>query len=226
VATAAQTNANRENAKKSTGPRTQQGKVISSRNSLVHGMTSGKFIPPGADPSEFLQLLDRFREHFQPFDEVEDGLVERLAAAEFKMRTMRYLDAGLFHFQAESDPMPKEFNKTGRTNPLAWAFYSDAKYYNAFSKLIRYESALQREYSRALRDLDIIQNNRRARQAEAAEAAPNQPETPPVPPESEKTNRTQFPAAAGAPNESCTPEPPQNPGLNPAPGRSRGAPTL
>jgi hypothetical protein len=34
MATTAQTNANRENAKKSTGPRTPQGKAISSRNSL------------------------------------------------------------------------------------------------------------------------------------------------------------------------------------------------
>ena len=95
MATTAQTNANRQNAKKSTGPRTAQGKTISSRNSLVHGMTSGKFLPPDADPQEFFQLLDRFRNRFQPFDEVEDALVERLVAAEFKMRSVRYLDAGL-----------------------------------------------------------------------------------------------------------------------------------
>jgi len=133
---------------------------------------------------------------------------------------MRYLDAGLFHFQAESDPMPKEFNKTGRTNPLAWAFYSDAKYYNAFSKLIRYESALQREYSRALRDLDIIQNNRRARQAEAAEDDPNQPETPPVPPESEKTNRTQFPEPRNTPDGGWVRDAPQDPDGNPSSGGS------
>jgi hypothetical protein len=82
MATAAQINANRQNAKKSTGPRTPQGKAISSRNSLLHGMTSGKFLPPGTDPDEFFQLLDRFRSRFQPFDEVEDALVERLAAAE------------------------------------------------------------------------------------------------------------------------------------------------
>src|ERR1017187_9826370 len=68
----AQTNANRENAEKSTGPRTPQGKAISSRNSLVHGMTSGKFLPPDGDPDEFFQLLDQFRGRFQPFDEAED----------------------------------------------------------------------------------------------------------------------------------------------------------
>ena len=59
MATEAQTNANRQNAKKSTGPRTPEGKNISSRNSLVHGMTSRKFLPPDGDSEEYFQLLDR-----------------------------------------------------------------------------------------------------------------------------------------------------------------------
>jgi len=83
------------------------------------------------------------------------------------MRSVRYLDDGLFHFQAESNPLPQEYNKEGRTDPKAWAFYSDAKYYNAFSKLIRYEGFLQRESSRALRELFMVQDERRARQAHA-----------------------------------------------------------
>ena len=53
-------------------------------------MTSGKFLPPDADPQEFFQLLDQLRARFQPFDEIEDALVERLVAAEFKMRSVRY----------------------------------------------------------------------------------------------------------------------------------------
>jgi len=224
MATEAQINANRENAKKSTGPRTPQGKAISSRNSLVQGMTSGLFLPPGADPQEFFQLLDPFRERFQPFDAVEDAWVERLAAAEFKMRSVRYLDAGLFHFQAESNPLPEQYNKEGRTNPLAWYFHSDAKYFNSFSKLIRYEGFLQREFSRVLRDLYLMQNERRARQAEAeaaqaeaaAEAASNQPEAPPAAPKTEK--RTQSPAPTGVPNASAQPDQPQKPGPNPSSG--------
>jgi hypothetical protein len=223
MATAAQTNANRENAKKSTGPRTPQGKAISSRNSLVHGMTSGKFLPPDADPQEFFQLLDQFRNRFQPFDEVEDALVERLVAAEFKMRSVRYLDAGLFHYQAETNPMPDQFNKAGRSNPLAWAFHGDSAYYNSFSKLMRYEGSLQREFSRALRDLSMLQADRRARlaesqaeaEAEAAETEPRQPDSPAENPKNEKTNRTQFPEASGAANGPFAPDSAENPHLNP-----------
>ena len=148
MATEAQMNANRDNAKKSTGFRTPEGKAISSRNSLVHGMTSGKFLPPDGDPDEFFQLLDQFRGRFQPFDPVEDALVERLAAAEFKMRSVRYLDAGLFHYQAETNPIPEDHNKDGRINPLDWAFQADSASQKSFSKLIRYEGFLQREFPR------------------------------------------------------------------------------
>jgi hypothetical protein len=235
MATTAQTNANRENAKKSTGPRTPQGKTISSRNSLVHGMTSGKFLPPDADPQEFFQLLDQFRARFQPFDEVEDALV----AAEFKMRSVRYLDAGLFHYQAETNPMPEQFNKAGRSNPLAWAFHGDSAYYNSFSKLMRYEGCLQREFSRALRDLSMLQADRRVcqaeanaeaeasasaqTQAEAAPAAPAEPESPAAAPKTEETNRTQFPGPTPAP-AGFQPDPPQNPNLIPFPGVNGGSP--
>jgi hypothetical protein len=63
------------------------------------------------------------------------------------------MDAGLFHYQAEDSPMTERHNRQGRTNPLAFYFHQDSKNYNSFSKLIRYEGFLQREFSRALRDL-------------------------------------------------------------------------
>jgi len=229
MATAAQINANRQNAKKSTGPRTPQGKAISSRNSLLHGMTSGKFLPPGTDPSEFFQLLDRFRSRFQPFDEVEDALVERLAAAEFKMRSIRYLDAGLFQYQLKICPMPEPFSADSRTNPVAWAFQCDAARNNALTKLIRYEGFLQREFSRALRELYMMQDERRARQSEAeAESAPSEPEAgrPEAPTAriAKKTSRTQFPGRTAAPQGRPQPVQPRNPSRNPFPAAAEGPP--
>ena len=96
------------------------------------------------------------------------------------MRSVRYLDAGLFHFQAESNPMPEQYDKEGRTNPMAWAFHSDAKYFNSFSKLIRYEGFLQREFSRVLRELYMMQDERRARLAEAEPPRPRPPKPRPA----------------------------------------------
>jgi hypothetical protein len=110
---------------------------------------------------------------------------------------------------------------------MAWAFNYDAAQHNSFSKLIRYEGFLQREFSRALRDLYMMQDERRARQAdaasaqvEAAEAAPSEPEAPPTAPKTEKTKRTQFPEGAGAPDGGAHPDRPLNPNRNPSSGGS------
>jgi hypothetical protein len=238
MATEAQMNANRENAKKSTGPRTPEGKNISSRNSLVHGMTSGKFLPPDGDPEEYFQLLDQFRDRFKPFDEPEATLVERMVAAEFKMRSVRYMDAGIFHYELKTNPMPQHFSEDERTNPLAWAFQCDSAGHNSFTKLIRYEGFLQRDFSRSLRDLFKMQDERRAREAEAVREAETKPQ-PPVPdpqpreqsspeppanPKTEKTNRTQFPEPRDTPDGGWVRDAPQDPTPAPLPDESEDPP--
>jgi hypothetical protein len=226
MATEAQMNANRENAKKSTGPRTPEGKNISSRNSLVHGMTSGKFLPPDGDPEEFLQLQSQFRDRFKPFDEAEDALVERMVAAEFKMRSVRYMDAGIFHYELKTNPMPQQFSEDERTNPLAWAFQCDSAHNNSFTKLIRYESFLQREFSRSLRELYLMQDERRARQAEAAaaETADREQSAPEANPKSENTNRSQFPEPRNTPDGGWVRDAPKDPAPNPLPDEREGPP--
>ena len=107
---------------------------------------------------------------------------------------------------------------------MAWAFNYDAAQHNSFSKLIRYEGFLQREFSRALRDLYMMQDDRRARLADApasdAEAAPSEPEAPPAAPKTEKTKRTQFPDGTGAPDGGAQPDQPLNPNRNPSSGGS------
>ena len=133
-------------------------------------MTFRKFLPPDGDPEEYFQLQAQFRDRFKPDDEAEDALVERMVAAEFKMRSVRYMDAGIFHYELKTNPMPQHFSEDERTNPLAWAFQCDAAHHNAFSKLIRYEGFLQRDFSRSLRDLYKMQDERRARLNEVAEA--------------------------------------------------------
>ena len=53
MATIRQINANRANAQKSTGPRTEEGKAASSRNRLSHGFAASATIMPGENPEEF-----------------------------------------------------------------------------------------------------------------------------------------------------------------------------
>ena len=53
MATAAQQHANKQNAKHSTGPRTTEGKLRSSRNAVKHGLRAEDPLIPGEDPDAF-----------------------------------------------------------------------------------------------------------------------------------------------------------------------------
>ena len=88
MATEKQITANRANALKSTGPRTPDGKLISSLNSLRHGMLAKSLLIRGESLDRFRALLATFYLHFQPRNAVENGLVDSLAAA--RWRQMRY----------------------------------------------------------------------------------------------------------------------------------------
>jgi hypothetical protein len=91
VATAAQIAANRANARRSTGPRTPEGKAASSRNALSHGAYAGDdtILATGADV-----YLEDFRAHFQPIGVLEAHLVEHLAVlASRRDRLAAALDA-------------------------------------------------------------------------------------------------------------------------------------
>lgn len=70
---------NRPNAHHSTGPRTLEGKLASSRNSLKHGLASSQLIMPGEDPAEFDALLAGLLAEHQPADVTEELLVHQIA---------------------------------------------------------------------------------------------------------------------------------------------------
>jgi hypothetical protein len=75
----AQLLANRANAQYSTGPKSETGKAVSSRNNFRHGL-AGKFMVLGWESrEEFNDLLDNLRAEHQPATPTETLLVESLA---------------------------------------------------------------------------------------------------------------------------------------------------
>ena len=70
---------NRLNAQHSTGPKTPEGKLVSSRNSLKHGLASGQILIPGEDPAAFEALLRDLSEEHRPATPTEELLVREMA---------------------------------------------------------------------------------------------------------------------------------------------------
>ena len=66
MATTAQMKANRNNAKKPTGPRTEEGKTRVATNALKHGLLARDTVLPGEDPADFDSQLSALEADIHP----------------------------------------------------------------------------------------------------------------------------------------------------------------
>lgn len=88
MATRKQIQANRQNSKKSTGPKTRAGKANSSGNSVAHGLLGRELIIPGENREEYQAMFEQLVSEFEPFGLLETTLVERIAVAIWRQRRL------------------------------------------------------------------------------------------------------------------------------------------
>src|SRR5581483_7473820 len=87
--------ANRANAEKSTGPKSEEGKTRSSRNAFKHGLYSQQLVLPGEDAAALDALKADLRAEHQPTNKTEEILVNELAEQYWRLRRARRLEADL-----------------------------------------------------------------------------------------------------------------------------------
>lgn len=90
--------ANRANAQKSTGPKTQAGKDVSRRNSLVHGLTAEVLLLDHEDPAEFGSLQGAIHaEYLLPdtHDALSLEFADRLAMSLWRLRRVPVFERAL-----------------------------------------------------------------------------------------------------------------------------------
>ena len=88
MSTDKKTESNRNNAQKSTGPKSAAGKAIVSQNARTHGVLSRNLIIEGESQEEFSELLGLLVDEFQPVGLVEHALVERVGIALWRQRRL------------------------------------------------------------------------------------------------------------------------------------------
>jgi hypothetical protein len=87
---------NRENAQKSTGPKTAEGKAASSKNAFKHGIYSKFACIPGEDPEKLDALREDLRAEHQPASITEEMLVDELAHHFWRIKRYRYLESHMW----------------------------------------------------------------------------------------------------------------------------------
>jgi hypothetical protein len=96
-----QTEANRRNALKSTGPRTEAGKLQSRRNAVRHGLTAETVIGSLEDAENYSAFEAAIIADYDAQSAVERELVLRLASILWRLRRATAMETGLFEIHAE-----------------------------------------------------------------------------------------------------------------------------
>ena len=150
--------ANQQNAQKSTGPTSAEGKTVSSRNALKHGIFAEALIFPGENPSDLAALAEAYRAQFRPQGPVEEKLVEILIRCDWMTKRYDRIEPHVVRISLDPAKPPEEalaaLFAQPRNNPLA--------------HLERRRQAAQRDWFRALKELQRLQKGR----AGAAEPPP------------------------------------------------------
>ena len=162
-----QAQANRRNARKSTGPKTSEGKATIRHNALKHGLLAEEVLIFGEDEDALVALGEDLRNTLEPEGDLEDLLVEQIVAASWRLRRLQRVEAGIYDvmfYNAPPDhPEYLSHPASTYTSSLGQSFIRDADSSNAFSKLSRYETTIERSLYKALHELQRLQDARHAK---------------------------------------------------------------
>ena len=176
MATIKQINANRKNALLSKGPKSNLGKLTSSKNSLKHGLTAKQLVI-GESFKEFEKYRDRMIDELKPEGILEEQVVFMIIDTGFRLRRIGEVEAGVYnqeilHHEADeyknkiADKIEfKEERELIQSSDLSanlkgLAFARDCKYGSSILKLNTIEDKLTNKYYKQLDILKMMQEGR------------------------------------------------------------------
>jgi len=141
VSTESQIEANRENAKLSTGPKTEAGKSIAALNNTRHGLAGAFRVLATESQSDFDALLAALREEHQPDTITETALVESMAQHHWLRRRALSLESSCY-------------------DPATGAIVNEKQ----LTLYLRYQTTHERAFHTALNDLLKLRSAKRKQQ--------------------------------------------------------------
>jgi hypothetical protein len=156
---------NRQNARKSTGPRTPEGKAASSQNRLAHGLCSSSLILPGETQADFDELRQKTLTTFAPLTAEETLLTDQLTQALWRLNRAHRVESKAFEQAIERthlllDRFGADEADRSTESSLATTF-ADDNHRKTLAAIQRYVAAAERTYRAALKTLqDAIKHRK------------------------------------------------------------------
>jgi hypothetical protein len=193
MSTEKQIKANRQNAKKSTGPKTAEGKAAVSQNAVKHGLFAGSIIT-GEDPAEYAAFHDNMLADLAPAGVVELLLAERVVSLWWRLRRAERMQNEAIEDMIEdqvTNPSAVRSRKSHcsyegleRGDPrfepehlaLGRVASTDWSCTRIIDKMLLYERRIESSLNRAMKELKRFQTIRRIEYQEAVkqQSAPNE----------------------------------------------------
>lgn len=156
--------ANQANAQLSTGPKTEEGKRITSHNALKTGLTGRTVLLPTDDADAFADHMARVDARYTPATDDERQLAENIGHLEWRLLRIPSLETGILAVGRE------EFADAYPDKPLhVRGTMIEAKVHLAYGKqlanLALQESRLTRQHEKQVAKLQALIEKRRAEHA-------------------------------------------------------------
>ncbi len=126
----------------------------SSNRSQLHGLTSSRVVLPHESQEAYDKLEASLINRFKPADDLENELVQEMAAARWRLRRIEAMEAALFK------KVIKQHEEAGTPDALDVA-YAEVTESKSYRMLVRHAAQLRRAYEKAWKEIQLIQADRK-----------------------------------------------------------------
>ena len=184
MATQKQIKANRKNAQKSTGPKTDQGKAVVSQNAVKHGLFTESVIY-GENQAEYEVFHENFLVEYAPVGAMELFLAERAVNLAWRLKRAERIQneviEDMIGRKVTTNPARRAresyyYNQGRRPDepgvdlyelPLGRIATNDFAYCRVIDRMLMYERRIENSLHKTMRELEKLQLIRQYQQQEA-----------------------------------------------------------
>ena len=188
MATKAQIKANQQNAQKSTGPKTADGKAAVSQNAVKHGLFAAKAVISIEDPADYELYRDKYLAELTPAGILESVLAERIVSLSWRLQRAERMHneaIDVMLARTETNELEKDMQEnTGEAQDppadglemlLGRATYDDFSNSRVLERLWIYERRIEYSLISTINKLQNYQFIRQIRESETRKAKPARP---------------------------------------------------
>jgi hypothetical protein len=151
---------NQANAAHSTGPKTEQGKQRASLNAVSHGLTGNRMILQAHEQEAYARLTAALTAEFSPATESERQFVQKIIDCHTRLNRIAAMESNILNFglvENTSYTPHSDDVECMAAQTRSWLAHD-----TSFEKLGRYEARLSRQLLQYTKELERLQQARKA----------------------------------------------------------------